>query len=369
MMLLISSCQNDSEYYKMINYEELNLINVSIGMEIGEEDEFIFGDLIDLTVLPDGEILVADWGNITVEQFNADGKHMATIAREGRGPGELLDYFTLEKGHNDTLLVRYLDMSQQIDFFSQGDDGIYKYIQSWVPEKLKVRTMITLGSRSETEYYAREYWNNHQVRSMIVDRREYGYLPVTIVDVFENVLVDSLHMLKTSITVAKMSQGGALTILGRPPYQFSDQFSVMKNGGYVIASPDSSALFIYNSVHELEKRILLNVMQRPIKRTDLDFWFELSNTSEYDRRELEPHVPDMKPVFLNIWAIDNYFWLYVDKNAKGKKFVVLNMQGDPIGSFYLSVYDQIQHIRNNKIYTLYKNPDLGHTIRIYEIDF
>jgi hypothetical protein len=231
-ILLSYSCRGNAEFSEMIDYGDLNLIDMTIDMEVGESAEYLPGELGDLVVFTDNTMLVADWGKTTIEQFSADGEHMATIAKEGKGPGELQEFFMLREGVNDTLIVRYLGLSQQIDFFSRGEDHIYRYIKSWVPERFKERTMTTIASRSETEYYAREYWNNHQVRSMIGDRTEYGWVPVAIVDAHENVLVDSLHMLKTPTSVARMSEGGAITILGWPPYQFSDQFRVMENNRY-----------------------------------------------------------------------------------------------------------------------------------------
>ncbi|MGF1671059.1 MAG: hypothetical protein ACFCU6_11480, partial [Balneolaceae bacterium] len=312
LILLLTGCHGNLEYDEKIDYGSLNLIDIQIAMEIGESSEYLPGELGDLVVFSDKTMLVADWRKMTIEQFSADGEHMATIAREGRGPGELLEFFMLHEGVNDTLIVRYLGMSQQIDLFTRGENQIYRHIKSWIPERFRDRMMITIAPRSETEYYARESWNNHQVRSMIADGAEYGWVPVAIVDAYENVLVDSLHMLKTPTSVARMSDGGALTILGWPPYQASDQFRVMKNNRYVIARSDSSALFIYNSKHELERSIPLKVKDRPIKKADLDFLFELRSVSEDVRRELETRVPDVKPVFLNLWVSEEYFWLHVD---------------------------------------------------------
>jgi hypothetical protein len=366
-IISLCGCHSNVEDSDNIDYGELSVLDIAIELEIGESAEYVPGELFDLTVFSDNAIMVADWGNMTIEQFNAEGGHIATIANEGSGPGDLPDFFSLVRGANDTLIVHYYGMSQQIDFFSREEDHVYRYIKTWVPDSFMERTMISIAPRSATEYYARESWNNQQVRSMVADRTEYGWVPVTIVNAYQNVLVDSLHLLKRPTSVARISEGGALTILGWPPYQSSDQLRGMDNNRYVIARPDSSVLTIYTHDHEIEKRIPLYVKERPIVEADLDFLFESRNVSDDVRRKLEARVPDEKPVFLNIWVSENYFWLHVDINEDGKKMVILTMEGEPLGTFYLPLYDDIRYVKGNRLYTLHKNPESGHTIRVYKL--
>ena len=365
--LLLFGCSRDTKFSGLIDYGELNLIDIQIEMEIAQSSEYVPGNLGYLMVFSDMTMLVADWGKMTIEQFSAEGKHMATIAKEGRGPGELGEIFSLHKGVNDTLKVRYLGMSQQIDFFSRGEDPIYRLSKSWIPERVKERRMLTIAPRSETEYYARESWSNHQLRSKIASGAEYGWVPVTIVDTYENVLVDSLYTLKTPIPVARMSSGGAMTILGWPPYQYSDQFRVMDNNRYVIARPDSSALLIYTQKHEFERKISLHVEERIVEKTDTDFLFNLGGVSDEVRRELEARIPEFKPIFINIWVSENYFWLHVDTTEEGKQVVVFTMEGEIMGTLFLSKHDEIQFANDKQIYTIHKDPDEGHTIRSYQV--
>lgn len=47
---------------------------------------------------------------------------------------------------------------------------------------------------------------------------------------------------------------------------------------------------------------------------------------------------------------------------------VFTMGGEPIGKFCLSEFDDIRYFRNNLIYTLYKKPEKGHSIRVYLVD-
>ena len=366
-LLLSFGCSRDETYSGLIDYEDLQSIDVQLEREIEESSEYMPGALGDLVIFSDKTMLVADWGKMTIEQFNAEGKYIATVAKEGRGPGELREFFSLRKGVNDTLIVRYVGMSQQIDFFSRGEDHVYRHSKSWIPETFRERTLLTIAPRSETEYYARESWNNHQLRSIIADRAEFGWVPITIVDPYENVLVDSLHLLKKPTPAAKMSDGGALTILGWPPYQFSDHFKVMNNSRYVIARSDSSALYIYTQEHELERKIPIHVKDRVVEKSDLDFLFELRGATDDVRRGLEDRIPNVKPPFLNVWVSENYFWLHVDIKEEGSQIVLFTMEGEPAGTFYLSIHDEIHFVNGRQIYTIQKDPVEGHSIRIYRV--
>src|SRR5699024_3944518 len=110
---------------------------------------------------------------------------------------------------------------------------------------------------------------------------EYRMNPVAETDPNSLTIVqDSLHMLKVpNYILEDPSQYqspvtiGGLVILGMPPYRYQDRFRLLENGHYVIARPDSSTLFFYNSNHEVDNRVDLNIKARPVTREDLDFAF------------------------------------------------------------------------------------------------
>ncbi len=134
----------------------------------------------------------------------------------------------------------------------------------------------------------------------------------------------------------------------------------------MIARPDSSGLFIYNADHEVDRHISLNVKERSVKKSDLNY--HLRNEDREAFRRLKTHVSDYKPPFLNIWVSKNYLLLHTDSNEAGKEMVLLTMEEGPVGKFYLSEFDEVEVFDNKKIYTIYKNPGKGHSIKIYNIN-
>jgi hypothetical protein len=128
----------------------------------------------------------------------------------------------------------------------------------------------------------------------------------------------------------------------------------MDDGNYLIAGPDRLAFFIYDRNHELIREIPLNIKQRPVRESDLGY--HLRNEPKEARRILKKMVSEFKPPFLNVWVSQDYVLLHTDNSKNGKEMVVLTLEGDPVGNFYLSEFDDVRYFKDNRIYALYKNP-------------
>ena len=64
-------------------------IDLSIGQAGESRDPYIFGAIDGLTMDAQGRIIVADRNDHNVRVFDATGRHLYTIGRKGRGPGDL----------------------------------------------------------------------------------------------------------------------------------------------------------------------------------------------------------------------------------------------------------------------------------------
>lgn len=361
---IMAGCRNRSEEADLINYEILDEIGTELITEVGESEEYFPGQLRDLILMPDGTMLVSDWGKTTIEQFNAEGEYQGTVAEEGGGPGELSSFFLLHKGANDALIVRHRGMNNQMDVFQRETaDGLYKHERSAIIKQGGDRHVTFIHPISGEEYLVRASVNIpfFQLQKQMPD---YTFTPVALTDEFETILRDSLHILKTPRPVTDLTNN-AINVIGMPPYQYSDHLRLMNDGRYLIARPDSSALYIYNYSHQQEEVLHLNVKSRAITSSDLDY--HLGEREHSQRVRLEERVGDVKPPFLNIWMSQDHFLLHTDSREEGKEMVILTKTGSPVGKFYLSEFDEIRYFRNNRVYTLYKDSENGHAIRIYEV--
>lgn len=361
---LIQSCGSgsDSGDNNQIDYATIDSLQTQVVMEIGETDDYLPGQLTSLVVTSNGDILVADWAGKTIEQFDSEGNHRATIAKEGNGPGEVGNYFSLRLLWNDTLLVSQ-SLSQR-DFFVPDNDGIYRFDHSQKSSEATERSFSIIANHSDSSYYASEI----QVFTPSLNEGEnedYRQAPLMVVNSSGELLQDSVQTYKQGNWLVERSSNSIR--VRSIPFRHEDDLAMVGNGDYLIARVDSNAIFRYSSNHELMKKIPLNVAERPITSDDLAYELD-EDLDPSTRNKLEARIGDFKPPYLNVYATEDYIWLHTNTSEAGKEMVVIDYEGNPVGKFMLPEVDSIEEIRGNSLYTIHESPEVGHLIRKYEID-
>lgn len=357
---ILSACSSGSNETHPIDYATLDTLQTEVALEIGESEDYLPGQLTDLLV-QGGNIIAADRASTTIEQFDAEGNHVATIAREGNGPGEVGPYFLLRNGGGDTLMV-YQDA--QRDYFIPNSQGVYRFLRSYKNSEDLKRPVRVMGPHSDSTYYAIAL-NSYNFIEARKNENKYESRLLVVVDRAGIIVQDSVHLLKFPLNYA-VERGNSVTLYSIP-YRAEDQFVVLNNGGYLIARPDSNAIYFYNSGHERERVVSLNVASRPITSRDLDY--RLGDMDRPVRNEIEGQMDEAKPPYLNMWASENHIWLHTDTGEDGKEIAVLDFGGNAVGKFMLPEEDAVQQIKGNTIYTIHESPERGDLIRKYEVQF
>ncbi|HWV57999.1 MAG TPA: hypothetical protein VNZ57_11165 [Longimicrobiales bacterium] len=106
--------------------------DLSIGVLDGP-GEYIFGQVSDVALCPEGSIYVLDGQAGTVRKYDPDGRHVRDIGRLGRGPGEFGRPLFIAV-HPDGLLfvadrTAYLWADRLHVFASDGE-----FLDTWVPD-------------------------------------------------------------------------------------------------------------------------------------------------------------------------------------------------------------------------------------------
>lgn len=366
---VLQACgSGSSDTNNQIDYATLDSLQTEVVLEIGETKDYLPGQLTNLAVAPNGDILVADWASKTIEQFDENGNHRGTIAKGGGGPGEMSDYFMFNKMGNDTLLVTQLITSQK-DYFVPDSDGMYRFLRSDKPAERPDRSFTIIGAQSETSYYATV---GGTFSFNLGNEADYSSKALVVVNSSGEVVQDSVQMYKTANPYVR--RGGTDTNISirtwQIPYRFDDDLSILPDGSYLVARADSNAIFKYSAGHELQERIPLNVKPRPVTAADIDEKLgDDEDMGSKSRNEMESKITDQKPPFLNVFATQEHIFLHTESNENGKEFVVLDYDGNPLGKFTLPEVDSIQHIKENAIYTIHRSPEKGHTIRAYRVQF
>lgn len=77
---------------------------LSIGALDGD-DAYVFHEAFTALRLSNGVIVVGDRGSRTLRLFDADGRHLRTVGRQGSGPGEFRSLSSVQRIAGDTLVV------------------------------------------------------------------------------------------------------------------------------------------------------------------------------------------------------------------------------------------------------------------------
>ncbi|MFC1554425.1 hypothetical protein ACFL7D_07315 [candidate division KSB1 bacterium] len=130
ILFVFSSCSLDSSNHviedingvKYIrNYDSLWDENPGVRLEFvrkigvmdGTDPNYLLHIPVDVVVDSDNNTYIADAGNHRVQKFSSDGEYLATIGRQGQGPGEFSGDLRCMDIHNDTLFVVYSNVVVQ----------------------------------------------------------------------------------------------------------------------------------------------------------------------------------------------------------------------------------------------------------------
>ena len=99
LFLLIISCDRENLLAESESISVMNGVNHanvctltvvdSIGVELGDSN-YVFGGVRNVATGPEGDIFVVDWIKCTIFQYSPTGEFIQRIARQGSGPGEML---------------------------------------------------------------------------------------------------------------------------------------------------------------------------------------------------------------------------------------------------------------------------------------
>ncbi len=120
---------------------------------------------------------------------------------------------------------------------------------------------------------------------------------------------------------------------------------------------------VYDAKLELTDSIQAAIPNQPISTEERR---ERLDRLDRFRSLASEHMPDTKPVAEAMWVDrQQNIWL---QTYDSPKYLVLDPEGEPIGSFDLEGERRVFHVDGERVYTLLSNED-GYTLDVYEIRF
>lgn len=363
-VLLAGACSKEQDSVTHFDYDALEVIELSVETEISESEDYIPGSLASMAVLSDGTMLVYDRSHAALLQFSPEGEFIKVVAEEGNGPGEISRYFSMAPAGSDSLLI-FPSGAGRVDIFVRTTDNRFEHSHGYLPEETTLN-LERLGLRDVSTQYVLP----DDLMSRFNNPADYRQAPVVIMDHMNRVVGDTIQTVRkanASITGQIDDNGQILSmnVMAPPPYRYEDQFVTLDNGHYMIARVDSSAFFFYNRDHDLQRVVPLGARPEVITEEDLDY--HLGDLSPSYRRDMEEKLDQTKPLFMDVWAAGERILLQTDSGEEGKEMVLLNYDGEPLGRFLTPLFEEITHFTGERIYTILRDPGVGHTVRVYRL--
>lgn len=358
--LLIAGCTSGEGEQNQLDYAAIPLIEVNKEFSITESDDYIPGQITRVMVAEDGSILVSQRGQKSIHQFDSLGNYMTRVARTGRGPGELTR--NANAHFNGNILVMS-NNNAMLTEYRPNENGIFEYQRDYnhrLPGPLS-------GIRSEDDF------SSFYVRVDSV-RIPFGKIPAEFTTDFIHLVKiagDSLQVqekilsLKRHSSYVQIVDGGNGMRYSALPYRYSDYFIPLPEQQMLVQRPRQSLIQVYDEDLNITRELKLNVKDRPVTEEDMQYHFpDLNGSERSDRRAL---INDIKPPFMRVLMDDqNRFWLLTDETEKGKEYVILSYEGEPLGRILLPAESTVHAVKNNKLYLV--NSEEGGAVEVHSAD-
>ncbi|MDZ7772039.1 MAG: hypothetical protein U5K31_04765 [Balneolaceae bacterium] len=361
-VLLLAGCAGSGEEGGKLDYAALDELEYSLVTEIGESEDYLPGQISALAIDSRGHILAWDRPKVTIEQFDHEGNHLATVATEGNGPGEVVQNTRLVGVPGDTLVLNFVQ-ANQYSLFAPGDDGVYAFLEATNHENPHSGSMNVQGSQSTDRHFLTT--TSLDITRLGPEGPAYSRQHVDLVDRTHAIIRDSLHEMILPNPIIEMA-GGGFTVYAGVPYDYQDVLQVFDDSSYLIARADSATLEYYSPDHEMQQMVELNLVERPLTEADRAYAFR--NMDREVQEKMLPRLAETKPAFLGLWASEEYIWMHTDNSGEGREMVVLTHQGEPLGRFILAESERVHAVVGNRLYVVDNDSDRGSVIRIYEVD-
>lgn len=340
--LFFYSCTSDETDLSALDYASLESLELTKQLEISGSERYLPARMNGFFMTDEGHYLVADRQSPAIHQFDSNGNHLKQVARDGRGPGELSDWF--QTSFDGTVLTASNNPGYTMTMFSPGTDGLYEHSKTLSHQyRGSFRGFRNRGDMNS--FYVSE--NRSMQQLGVPDEFTSGFIHVVDVDQNSITVSDSLYSLQIHSPYIQMPDGGGISI-SYLPFRYTDSFVPLPEGRVLVGSPSDQSISILNSEFEVEHVLELRVVPREIADEEIEYHIgEHDRSTQQEMREL---IKLHKPDFMDVKKDDaDRFWLWTDDTSFGREYVVLSYEGDPLGRIQLPPHQELQMVKDNRM--------------------
>ena len=279
---------------------------LSIGVADGAE-EYMLGEIADITLARDGSIYVFDRQVPAIRQYDAQGTFLRAIGRRGQGPGEYHSASGLATMRDGRLLL-WDTGNWRINVYSAGGDVLTQW-------------MTPSGSIGSTATYSRallvDTAGRIVTRKTIIRAGDFRNRPTVWLRFNpDGTPLDTIHPPPASREMAELSATAGRSSVSRPVPFAPKRIVVMSPYGYLIAAlPDRYAFELHQPGQPVVS-VRRDVKPQPVSRAERA---DARREVEERMRQTDPawswngpDIPDVKPLFADIHVgLDGRIWVAV----------------------------------------------------------
>ncbi|WP_069130060.1 6-bladed beta-propeller [Rhodohalobacter halophilus] len=344
--VILISCASGEQSANEIHTAQLPEIELNHLFMLEEPEGIFFERIRFLQTDSKGRIFVADQETNHILVYDETGDFNTTIGREGAGPDEFRAILNMFVDENDQLII--FDMANNRSVFFREVNG------SWQPEEFVTIEGTRFGVQTIDKagnYILR------QSRNQMPDPGAYWYVHVLGTGSLQEGLLDD--------DVVEFREMGYLVrddgLMNTIPFGRTTLLARGHDGKLYMTWNEDFEVAVYNAKLEPADSVRAAIPNQPI--TTEERWERLDRLDQFRSLAAE-HMPDTKPVAEAMWVDrQQNIWLQTHDSPE---YLVLDSNGEPIGSFDLEGERRILHVNGGRIYTLLSD-DEGYVLDVYEV--
>jgi hypothetical protein len=335
---------------------KLVAIEVEEILHISDEfaEDFLFGRIVGISVDSDGYILVGDQSEKTIYHFSPDGDYLGNFGKEGAGPGEFGQFFSLSITPDDSLYIQDM-MQSRVQAFGKSSDGTWRF-GSTIPlrrgDGAFPSSLHKISDNAFLIHYMRGIspagatGNKPFLQLSDRDGQKVGDKIIEL-EPFET------HVIRTD------NQVMAISI----PHTYSMPYTVSRNGHIYTGYSDNFLISRYDIHGNHELDISWPVEPLALTREEKDE--AVSNFGDA-AAEVRSRIPDIRPAFIRLLVADSGdLWVNRGRINDKESWYVFTGDGNPLYEINLPSKYSVNQIRHGNIYGTLRDDDDLQSILVF----
>ncbi len=351
-IVILAGCSSTSEQSGAYRTSDVPLLEVEHVMSIYEpEDDFIVYATAVATTL-DGDIILSDSENNRLMVYGSNGNFKQQIGRAGSGPGEFLHLIDVIVSPDNTLFVADRRQARTSVFRKQADE--------WVLDRVLTHPEIgmfpVVVNGKESVFRA----TMSQVPTPGVYTYKHWIAPV---DIESDLVIGNKAEINDAVYLVN-PDGGNFSMLSMP-FTYSTFTKGSRDGHVHILKNGESVIQRFDIQMNLVDSVQIQLSPVPTTVAEKDT--AIARRASSFSNLLSANFPAFKSLAESLFVDDaGRYWLSTHDSPK---FLVLEADGSPIGSFDLPGGLRLLHVSDGRLYlTDYQSEQFSIEVYVVELN-